>query len=371
MNAPPVLPRGEPEMGDAEPMKRVLVRSLVVALLTVALLAACGGSGTSTNPAIAPVSSALSTPSRSSSPQPSPAPALATGHNAWVAVSVATLWRTATSARPVDQPALQRPARIREWLAGMTLDQRRALNGRADTQALLGERVRVLRLQGAWARVVVPDQPSPRDRRGYPGWVPARQLTAQPPTHATRVVTVTNQTAWLRNDDSDTKVLEISFGTRLPYVGTAGRSVRVRTPLGVVRRIRASAVSVQDPGAPALPPTRANLVATAQLFTGLPYLWSGVSGFGLDCSGLTWLDYRAHGIRTPRDAAPQSAGGQPVRKRGLRRGDLLFYAASGVVHHVTMYAGNGKIVQSPHTGGVVETVPVYWDGYAGARRYLP
>ena len=349
----------------------------MVAFVAVALLAACGGSGTSPQSAIAPVASVQSSSVPSSSPRASsprassPGPTLSAGHRAWVAVSVATLWRTSTSARPVDRPALQRPARIREWLAAMTLDQRRALGGRADTQALLGERVRVLRLRGDWARVVVPDQPSPRDKRGYPGWLPARQLTAQPPTRSAKLVTVTNRTAWLRNDRTDAKVLEISFGTRLPYLGTVGRSVLVRTPLGVVRRIRAAAVSVHDPGAPALPPSRAHLVTTAQLFTGLPYLWSGVSGFGLDCSGLTWVDYRAHGIRIPRDAAPQSASGQPVRKRGLRRGDLLFYATSGLVHHVTMYAGNGKVVQSPHTGGVVETVPVYWNEYAGARRYLP
>ena len=58
-------------------------------------------------------------------------------------------------------------------------------------------------------------------------------------------------------------------------------------------------------------------------------------------------------------------------RRGLRRGDLLFYANAGKAHHVTMYAGHGNIGQSPHTGGFVETVPAYWEEYAGARRYLP
>jgi cell wall-associated NlpC family hydrolase len=35
-----------------------------------------------------------------------------------------------------------------------------------------------------------------------------------------------------------------------------------------------------------------------------------------------------------------------------------------------MYAGDHKMVQAPHTGGVVETSPVSRSGYAGARRYL-
>ena len=114
----------------------------------------------------------------------------------------------------------------------------------------------------------------------------------------------------------------------------------------------------------------------ARSFTGLPYLWAGVSGFAVDCSGLTWVDYRAHGLVIPRDAGPQSdagpqtARGTAVRFSGLRRGDLLFYASGGMVVHVTMYAGRHRMVRAPHTGAAVETVPVTLAGYAGARRYL-
>jgi cell wall-associated NlpC family hydrolase len=254
----------------------------------------------------------------------------------------------------------------------MTLTQRRDLNGRADTQALMGERVTVVRLRKGWAKVVVRDQPTPQDSRGYPGWVPTRQLTARPRPSTRKVATVTQQTAWLRTDSAAaTPVIEISFGTVLPFVGTADNTVRVVTPLGAVRRIRISAVVTHEPGKPALPQTPANLVSTAQLFTGLPYLWAGVSGFGLDCSGLTSLDYRSHGIVIARDADAQAAHGTAVAWPSLRKGDLMFYAAHGVVHHVTMYAGSGRMVQAPHTGSSVQTVPVTKVEYFGARRYLP
>ena len=80
-----------------------------------------------------------------------------------------------------------------------------------------------------------------------------------------------------------------------------------------------------------------------------------------------------HGIQTPRDALPQSQGGTPVR--GARRGDLMFYATDGLVHHVSMYIGDGKMVHSPGTGQTVEVVatstPAYHREYSGARRYLP
>ena len=111
---------------------------------------------------------------------------------------------------------------------------------------------------------------------------------------------------------------------------------------------------------------------TAKSFLGLSYLWGGLSGFGLDCSGLTWLDYRVHGITTPRDALPQSQHGQVTTTR--EPGDLLFYAHHGLVHHVSMYVGDGLMIHAPHTGSSVQVIafsaPPLRQEYAGARRYL-
>lgn len=299
-------------------------------------------------------------------------PAVRAGHSAWVAVSVARLWESPTSSRAVDAPALARPVRVRAWLSAMSLSERRALSSHSDTEALLGERVLVTGVRAGWAHVVVPDQPTPKDRRGYPGWVPVRQLTALTPARTTSVATVVRRTTWLRTDDAaGARVVEVSYGTNLHVLGSVDGSLRVRTPLGAVRRVRASDVSVHAPGTAARPRTGPDLVSQAQSFTGLPYLWGGLSGFGLDCSGLTWLDYRVHGRLIPRDALPQSRAGRSVTRTGLRQGDLIFYATRGLVHHVTMYAGGGRMVEAPHTGASVRTAPVRGTEYYGARRYLP
>jgi cell wall-associated NlpC family hydrolase len=342
----------------------------VVAVTAAALLVSCGSAPSlPSSPASMPTTprtAAHATAGERRSPPP-----LTVGKSARVAVSVSTLWRSPASPRAVDAPALARPVRIRQWLSDLTLSQRRDLSGRADTQVLMGERVTVVKLRTGWAKVVVPDQPTPKDSRGYPGWVPTRQLTARPRPSTRDVVTVTRRTAWLRTDSAAaTPVTEISFGTVLPVVGTADHTVRVVTPLGSFRRIRVGAVVTHAPGSPALPRTPASLVSTAQLFTGLPYLWAGVSGFGLDCSGLTWLDHRSHGIVIARDASAQAAHGTAVAWSSLRKGDLMFYAANGVVHHVSMYAGNGQMVHAPHTGSSVQTIPATRVGYYGARRYL-
>lgn len=347
------------------PRRRLLAHSAAAAVLAAAL----PGIPSTVVAAPATPTAAVATTSGASA-----VPGLAAGRPAWVNVSVATVWRTPDSPREVDRPALAKPARIASWLSGMTTSERRALNGRADTQALLGDRVRVLRLRPGWAKVVIPSQPSQLDERGYPGWVPRRQLTPTRPTRSRALATVTRRTSWLHADRSGgRKLLRVSFGTRLPVVGRTPRFVRVATPTGTVRRVARSTVRVHERGEAALPASRDSLVDTAKSFTGLPYLWAGVSGFGLDCSGLTWLTYRVHGIQTPRDALPQSQGGTPVRR--ARRGDLMFYATDGLVHHVSMYVGDGKMVHSPGTGQTVEVVatstPAYHREYSGARRYLP
>ncbi len=178
-----------------------------------------------------------------------------------------------------------------------------------------------------------------------------------------------SRTTWLRTDNgAASRLTEISAGTTLPALGRSGSQVRVRTPDGATRRLLAGAVVVHRLGTATLQPHR-GLLATAKTFRGLPYLWGGLSGFGLDCSGLTWLSNRLHGTLIPRDALPQSRHGARVTRAHLRRGDLVFYATRGLVHHVTMYAGRGRMIEAPHTGAVVRVVRLRSREYAGARRY--
>jgi len=335
------------------------MRRFALVLLAGIALATTWTSGSASGSASTPMTPALS------SAAPSP---VTVGRQAWVAVSVATLWRAPRS-RVVDRPALANPTNIRLWLSRMTLADRRGLNGRADTQALLGDRVIVIARRGSWVKVVVPDQPTPLDRRGYPGWLPTAQLTAHRQAATGLLTTVVARTTWLRTDNaSATPVTEISFGTRMRRVGLTGAWVRVVTPTGQIRRVAASAVAVRANGAAALPVTGRDIVRTAQMFVGLPYLWAGRSGFGFDCSGLTSLDYRVHGVTIPRDADAQSIRGKAVSKRALRPGDLLFYATRGHVHHVSIYAGGGRMVQAPRTGSNVQTIAVSTASYA--REYV-
>jgi gamma-D-glutamyl-L-lysine dipeptidyl-peptidase len=293
---------------------------------------------------------------------------------AYVDVSVATLWHSAASPRAVDQAALTQPAGVRGWLAAMSTAQRRTLNGRVDSQLMLGEGVLVDQRQGTWAHVVVPDQPTTLDARGYPGWIPLAQLTFQAPAPTLRDVVVTKPTAWLYASDAMTRVVEVSMATRLPAISTDTNWVHTELPDGRAALLHITDGSVVARNAAALPATAADVVRTAMLFKGLPYLWGGTSGFGFDCSGFTHLVYALRGITIPRDADAQSRTGTAVARGDLRPGDLVFFASNGLVHHVGFYLGNNTMLSSLQTGSPVEVSSLaaqpFANEYAGARRFV-
>ena len=323
-------------------------------------------------------------------PTPAPAPAApapaaprpaddtpVAGRAALVTVAVANVWAEPGVTRPVDEASTTNPVDARRWIASMSHQDKLWLVDRLVTQALYGERVVVREVRDGWARVVVTGQPSSQDSDGYPGWLPTVQVrAAQAPVTATSAV-VTRPTTTLRDaGDPARPLLELSYNTRLPVLDATAGHVTVALPTGGRGLLAAGDVEVQGGGP--RPAGGAELVRSAELFSGLPYLWAGTSALGFDCSGFTAAVYGVHGIVLPRDADDQAGAGVAVDRSRLQPGDLLFYSSGPdqrSIHHVAMYTGNGMMIQSPATGRAVEVVPVDTPQYArqfwGARRYLP
>ena len=320
-----------------------------------------------------------------------PGPKMASGQpppSAFVAVSVATVWTTPQSPRPVDRRALTNPVDIRGWLADMTLDQQEALTGDElnQTQALFGDRVLVVREQGDWDEVRVPDQPTPKNSQGYPGWIPKAQLTTDPNygalmDHAPFALADRAVTTWLyREPGLSNRDLEISTNTRLPVLSRTDNAVQVATPDRGPKWLDAQTVAVYEKPTDIPHPTGVDLVRYAAAFVGVPYVWGGDAGFGIDCSGFTATIYQVHGITLPRDAGPQAADsrGRAIDKSALQPGDLLFYSHGGrdpadpdAIYHVAMYSGNGDMIEAFDKSLPVRITPVRLDtDYWGARRYL-
>jgi peptidoglycan DL-endopeptidase CwlO len=108
--------------------------------------------------------------------------------------------------------------------------------------------------------------------------------------------------------------------------------------------------------------TGSDVVASAESFEGVPYVWGGTSPSGFDCSGLVQYVYGQFGISLPRTSHAQP-------------GDLLFFAGSdgtaSAPGHVGIYVGNGQMVDAPHTGTSVQVQAVNPSSVVAIRRVIP
>jgi gamma-D-glutamyl-L-lysine dipeptidyl-peptidase len=298
-------------------------------------------------------------------------------------VSVATLWKEPGQARSLDQPSLQNPADIAGWTRSLKLKDKLWLVGRTESQALLGQEVKVLESQGEWTKVAILGQKTSKHAEGYPGWLPAKQLTlvdegfVQPEPNASYAL-VKAPTSWLvEHSNPQMKFMEISFNTKLPVLDFSDEWVVVKTPSDGAKRIRMEHVELLHHAEERAQPKGEDLVLAARMFLELPYLWAGASGFGFDCSGFIHSLYSHFGVDIPRDTMDQMKSGTVVQRSELAPGDLIFFAydqGKGKIHHVAMYAGDGMIIHSPKSERSVELIPLttkeYAVEYAGARRIL-
>ena len=107
--------------------------------------------------------------------------------------------------------------------------------------------------------------------------------------------------------------------------------------------------------------TREAMVNFALQFVGNPYVWGGTSlTGGADCSGFVQSIYAYFGYSLPRVAEAQAGYGMQIPVSSAKPGDLIFYAKNGYVYHVSMYIGNGRVVQAAN-----KNVGIITSGIAG------
>ena len=232
------------------------------------------------------------------------------------------------------------------------------------SQAILGMSVVMMKRRLGWALVETPDR--------YRGWI--RTPALRPDRRRMPVVEVRSLLANIYAARDVTTRAPIAVLPMLARVEVAANSgpvrgsghearaggaavedwVRVHLPDG--RRGWAQSADVSAPigtaGRRALarsPGRSAAVVSMALRFLGLPYLWGGITTFGLDCSGLVQLAHRALGIVLPRDADLQWADRRlsPVAAASIRPGDLVFFGPRrGAITHVGIAIGRRAFVNA-------------------------
>ncbi len=117
------------------------------------------------------------------------------------------------------------------------------------------------------------------------------------------------------------------------------------------------------------------LALNAMSLIGIHYRRGGTSPeHGLDCSGLVRYVFRqSEGTELPRTSAEISKLGEPVERKDLQPGDLVFFnTLRRTFSHVGIYLGNNQFIHAPSSGGRVRIESMdlsYWKArFKGARR---
>jgi len=201
-----------------------------------------------------------------------------------------------------------------------------------------GTELEILEEQGPWVFT--------RQRDGYLGWAYKPYLADGIAASGTHLVLAPSLELRARPDESSEILTRLVSGTSVAVDETRGEWTKVSAnktgwmPSSLLRAMSDLPDSIDA--------KRKSLLQDAARMTGVPYLWGGTSGNGIDCSGLTRLLHRWIGIEIPRDADMQHAAARPVEPP-FEVGDLFFFGESDSqrrVTHVGISLGGWKIVHA-------------------------
>ncbi len=241
-----------------------------------------------------------------------------------------------------------------------------------DTQLMFGETVTVYDQADGWAWVQNAEDE-------YVGYVEAACLreaapgvTLGVPSHYLKVL----RSFLYPEADLKAPPLEaIGFMSPLRVLGTRDRFSEVGLPGGGSGWVFSAHLAEAADTAP-------DYVATANLFLGVPYLWGGRSGLGLDCSALVQLVLARAGVPCARDSGVQATSvGRALDWHAgttrLQRGDLVYFpghCAIALNDTEILHANAGSMLTAIEPlSDVVERVEAESGGrgVTGVRRIVP
>ncbi len=102
----------------------------------------------------------------------------------------------------------------------------------------------------------------------------------------------------------------------------------------------------------------ADVIAVAQQYQGVPYVYGGADPSGFDCSGFVMYVYAQFGISLPHGSTSQGNAGTVIDPAAAQPGDVIIMDG-----HDGFYMGNGLILDAPQEGGAVSIRSLWTDDY--------
>lgn len=185
-----------------------------------------------------------------------------------------------------------------------------------------------------------------RQKDGYLGWAYKPYLSEEAAKKSTHLITAPVIELRAEADPNSEVLTRVVSGTGVTAQEIFGDWINITAnktgwiPSSALRPIKDIPQTIEA--------RRAILVEDSMRMIGVPYLWGGTSGNGIDCSGFVRLLHRWIGIEIPRDSDMQAAAVNRV-EAPFEIGDLLFFREGDGDRHVThvgMSLGGWKIIHS-------------------------
>lgn len=218
------------------------------------------------------------------------------------------------------------------------LYERPTFNMTLSSELYYGAELEVLDEQGRWVFI--------RQTDGYLGWAYRPYLSEGPASIATHLVLAPAVELRAEPHESGSVITRVMSGTGVTIEETrAGWSCMKANKSGWIRSTHLRSIAEMPTS---LEERRATIIQDSQRMIGIPYLWGGTSGNGIDCSGFARLLHRWIGIDIPRDADMQCNAAKPVEPP-YEVGDLFFFAEDDSkrnITHVGICLGGWRMIHS-------------------------
>ncbi len=190
-----------------------------------------------------------------------------------------------------------------------------ALESETTSQALFGERVKVIQADQHWSYIELLTD-------GYTGHM-QNQFLQHNSTESTHRVIARSTLLFSQPDIKSRVHHHLSFASELSLQHLEDSKFAQTHDGYFIWKAHTSALESTLPG---------HLIDTAQsMFLGAPYLWGGRSPTGIDCSGVVQLSAMVHGWSLPRDTKDQLAyfysgeGATKIEYADKRLNDLIYW----------------------------------------------
>jgi len=206
------------------------------------------------------------------------------------------------------------------------------------SQMVFGNTVEILLEQENWV--------FGRQLDGYLGWTYKPYLTDSESAGATHIV-LSPALSLYKSPDANSPVLTRVFcGSQVTLKAVNGNWAQISANVTGWTELSNLRALADIPTQPDM--QRNQILIDAPRMIGVPYLWGGISGNGIDCSGFSRLVHRWAGVDIPRDADMQSAQCKEV-VAPFKPGDLCFFGEASTarrITHVGISLGGWNIIHS-------------------------